>query len=183
MEVPYPETPVSTPGPEDEPWLQPMSKRLRRHRGAWTMPMNLTPMIDVVILLLAFFIMVSRFTRPEGTLAAELPAPRQGAAAGDQVPREPIRVVVRQEVGEAGGCFATIERLHPEPIPIAALAAALTRICQTTPGYDLETPVLLQAGDDVIWDHVVNAYNAATLAQFKHILFAQPGPAVSERKP
>ena len=55
---------------------------------------------------------------------------------------------------------------------MSALPAALTRI-RTMEGFnDSRVPVYLLAGDEVAWDHVVNAYNAAMAAQYERIFFA-----------
>jgi hypothetical protein len=53
-----------------------------------------------------------------------------------------------------------------------ALVNALLKIRDMNVGFDEQAPVHLIAGDDIAWDHVVNAYNAAFAAQFTRIYFA-----------
>lgn len=147
------------------------SKRRRRaRRKAWTMSLNLTPMIDLVFLLLFFFLTVSRFSAREGTLPAQIPA--RAAAVSAEVPRTPIRVRLEAEPGNPQVCRAIIERFNDSPMPMSELAGALQKIREMNVGFDEQTPVHLAAGDDVVWDHVVNAYNAAFAAEFTKIYFA-----------
>jgi len=132
--------------------------------------LNLTPMIDVVFLLLFFFLVVSRFRMTEGMLPAQLPAGT--TAVSTDVPRTPIRIRLLADPKTPMTCHVSIDRFHEAPMEFATLAGTLRHIRDNTPGFDSDTPVYLLAGDDVIWDHVVNAYNAAMTAQYEKILFA-----------
>jgi biopolymer transport protein ExbD len=134
-----------------------------------SLALNLTPMIDIVFNLLFFFLVCSRFGTLEGMLPAELPG--HGAATQIEVPRTPIRIRLVAEEASPGTCRITIDRFHESPLPISALRPALEKI-QQEPGFDSETPVHLLATDDVAWDHVVNAYNAALAARYERIFFA-----------
>jgi biopolymer transport protein ExbD len=149
--------------------------RYGRRRPVWVLTLNLTSMIDVVFLLLFFFLATSHFTRPEGTLPADLPT-RAAAGPAVEVPRTPI--YVRMSVGPAGpqACRLTVDRFHPSPLPAGELAGTLQKIRQEIPGFDGRTPVYLVADERVPWDYVVNAYNAALLAQFEKIYFAGAKP-------
>ena len=127
-------------------------------------------MIDVVFNLLFFFLVVSRFAPPEGMLPAHLPARGVGPAA--EIPRTPIRVRFAADAGSADGCRVIIDRFNEDPMPIGRLAAALKTIRESRQGFDSRTPVHLLAGDNVAWDDVVNAYNAALAAEYERIFFA-----------
>ncbi len=146
------------------------SSRYSRRRPSWAMTLNLTSMVDLVFLLLFFFLAATRFTRPEGTLPADLPG-QQAAAANIEIPRTPISIRLAPAPGDAPGCRLTVDRFHPEPLPLADLAPALERIRNEVPGFDGRTPVHLVADDTVPWDSVVNAYNAALFAGFERIYF------------
>lgn len=143
-----------------------------RRRGGWVMSLNLTPMIDTVFNLLFFFMIVSRFGAIEGLLPAPLPA-RTGAAqvAVAEIPRTPLRVRLQATSG-ASPCRVTIDRFGENGVELRGLAAALEQIRTSAPGFDADAPVYLLAGDDVAWDHVVNAYNAALTAQYRKVFFA-----------
>jgi biopolymer transport protein ExbD len=149
--------------------------RFARSRSTWTMSLNLTSMIDVVFLLLFFFLASSRFTPSEGTLAADLPA-RGPAIAGVSVPRIPIYIRFAADASVPEGCRMTIDRFHPTPLPTGELATTLEKIRDDVPGFDGQTPVYLVADDGVPWDFVVNGYNAAMFARFEKIYFAGTKP-------
>jgi len=147
-----------------------LSDRLKRRRSAWGMSLNLTPMIDVVFLLLFFFLTVSRFRATEGMLPARLPG--QPAGVSTEIPRTPIRIRFLADPTSPGTSRVTIDRFRESPLPISALAAALTEVRENQPGFGTDTPVWLLAGDDVSWDDVVNVYNAALTAHYEKIFFA-----------
>ena len=150
---------------------RPFSARYRRGRPAGVMSLNLTPMIDVVFLLLFFFLTVSRFRAAEGMLPAQLPT-QATAAVSTEIPRTPIRVRFVTNAASPDTCLVSIDRFNESPTPISQLSTALKAIQNPEQGFDAYTPVHLLAGDDVAWDHVVNAYNAALAAQYEKILFA-----------
>lgn len=134
------------------------------------MSLNLTPMIDIVFLLLCYFLMMSQFRTPEGVLPARLPAIQGGVAA--EIPRTPIRVRFMPDADSPARCKVTIDDFNDSPLEIGLLAGRLRHIRQQVPGFDANTPVHLLAGDNVAWDHVVNAYNAALAADYVKIFFA-----------
>jgi len=152
------------------PRLASSLRRRGRRGGSLTLSLNLTPMIDVVFLLIFFFLTVSRFGASEGMLPARLPA--RGAVPAAEVPRTPIYVRLVAPAQPGGLARVTIDRFQVTPIPLAALLAKLASIRDEVPGFDGNTPVILVAGDEVPWDDVVNAYNAAIAAEYRKVLFA-----------
>jgi len=143
-----------------------------RKGNGGAMTLNLTPMIDVVFLLLFFFLAVTRFGTQEGTLPADLPA--QAGQARVEVPRAPIRIRFQADTSNTESCFVTIDTLHDTPMPISELLPELRRLRAETPGFDdAGAPVHLYATEGVRWDHVVNAYNAGLAADYERIYFVE----------
>lgn len=95
---------------------------------------NFTPMIDVVFLLLVFFMMISRFGGPEG-----MPLALSGGGEGWQ---GPPRLVT---VGADGVA------LNGQPLAPEALAAALTPLMQAP-----TDPVVVQAAPGVPLQRLVS---------------------------
>ncbi len=150
---------------------EPLRPRLRSRLPVLRMSLNLTPMIDVVFNLLLFFLVLSRFEPREGMLPARLPSDA-AAAPATELPRTPVRVRLAADPASPADCRVTIDRFNESPMPFRALGPALRRIRLQEPGFDHLTPVHLIADDDVAWDHVVNAYNAALAAEYERIFFA-----------
>jgi biopolymer transport protein ExbD len=146
--------------------------RRRRFRGGEVMSLNLVAMIDIVFLLLIFFLLQMRFHQPEGILPSRLPQTQGAAAMPSEVPISPLRVVVRQTGPGPADYDIRIDRMPP-PVPrnFGDLATQLKQV-QATDGYSDETPVVIMPLGRVKWDHVVNAYNAAVRAAYKNIHFA-----------
>ena len=146
-----------------------------RGKGGYGMSLNLTPMIDIVFLLLFFFLAASRFQSAEGTLAARLPS--RGPVAVE-VPRTPIRVHLASEPGplNTASVRATVDRHGDEPLAMSRLTDVLAELRAGAVGFDADTPVHLIAGEDLAWDHVVNGYNAALSAGFRRIYFVTAAP-------
>jgi len=150
-----------------------VSFRRRNRKKPYTITLNLTAMIDTIFNLLFLFIIISRFGALEGMLPAKLPVRvAKTAVAGAEVPRMPIRISLLPDPHDPSGCRVTIERFSHGSLKLNGLADALRGIRDAANGFDRSTPVHLLARDDVAWDHVVNAYNAAMAAEFKRIYFA-----------
>jgi len=141
-----------------------------RYKRPWHPTLNLTPMIDTVFNLLFFFMVASRFGAIEGLLPAKLPV-HTGAAQANAVPRMPLRIHLVPDAKQADRCNITIDRFQEKPLAIGQLPKVLQKIRHEQSGFDSDTPVYLMAADDVAWNHVVNAYNAALTADYEKIFF------------
>ncbi|MEK6797473.1 MAG: biopolymer transporter ExbD [Planctomycetota bacterium] len=128
------------------------------------------PMIDLSFLLLIFFMTTTRFAQPEGLLSSRMQA---RASSGVALPFSPI-VIRLTATGPADADVAlAVDRFEGAPQALPKLPDFLRSI-QTQPGFDRDTPVVLVGADEVRWDHVVGAWNAALRAGFKSIAFAEP---------
>lgn len=134
-----------------------------------TIAVNLAPMIDVTFLLLIFFLVTTTFERAEGILSSELPA--TDASAATPLPISPI--VVRLTPDGVTGCTILVDGLDFIPEDFAQLVDVLKSV-QRQPGFDVQTPVVIVAEQNVRWDHVVECWNAALRAGCKRIAFAEP---------
>ncbi len=144
-------------------------RRKRAPREGTVLTLNLAPMIDVVFLLLIFFIATTTFKRAEGLLPSRLP--RQGAFAGQVAePITPIVIHVQQTGDGPTDYTIRVEHFVNAPTTFNELATFLSDI-QTNPGFDDQTPVVIHATPDVIWNHVVGCWNAAVRAGCRRISF------------
>lgn len=91
---------------------------------------NMTPMIDVVFLLIIFFLVSSHLVRQETQMELSLPV----AASGDEDPQEPApRITIN--VDENGTLWVAGQRLRPKELDVQ-LKAALEK-----QGEDLEVRI------------------------------------------
>ncbi len=150
------------------------SFRRRNRKIPYVISLNLTAMIDTIFNLLFLFIVISRFGAQEGMLPAKLPARVTQAAVAPAlaVPRMPLRIRLTPDLSGPAGCRITIDRFYENGVALKELPDALRAIRNGGNGFDGNTPVHLLARDDVSWDYVVNAYNAAMTAEFSKIYFA-----------
>lgn len=106
-------------------------------------------MVDVVFLLIVFFVLVSQLTRTERT-PIELPS-----LSGDLLRPSPVRERVVVHVEPDAARIGT-ERYALDPAGRAGLAAALRTILDTTPG----ASVILRAPRDAPFAHVSEVLGA-----------------------
>jgi len=155
---------------QDSQYETPRKRRIRSRK----MQLMMTPMIDVVFLLLIFFIMATEFKKPEGLMAAELPE-LDNKPQTVELPRNPIRIKLRGGSSDPNDFdLPTIEVegvFEESPTNFDELAAKLLYLRTQTEYNDPETPVFLQPSFRVDWLFVAQAYDAVLRAGYRNISF------------
>ncbi len=149
---------------------RPSARRGRTGRPP-AIALNMAPMIDMTFLLFSFVLVTSTFERPEGILASDMP--RQGGESVVALPLSPIVIRIQQAGSGEQDYRIQVDRFTNPPTSFAELPDFL-RAVQREPGFDVETPVVIVADEDVRWDHVVSCWNAVLLGGCKNIAFAAP---------
>ncbi len=142
---------------------------------------NMTPMIDIVFQLLAFFIMTLKIVQPEGDFDVRMPLGAAAAAAPDEEQIPPIRI--RLTAGESGlggismngSPVASFEELQERVIALVGLDSGPNSIAD-------KTEVELDCDEQLPYEHVVNAISAVSgtvqdgqiIVLVKKIKFAPP---------
>lgn len=134
-----------------------------RPRSRHQADINLTPLIDVVFLLLIFF-MVSTTFKDESRLRVQLPN-AQGEAVPAQEP-DIIRILIDRE-----GVFEINNETLPES-GTGALAQRLSNVLATMQGQRSERSVLIQADAQTSHQAVMTALDAARRAGLTRVAFA-----------
>jgi len=129
---------------------------------------NVTPLIDVMFLLLLFFLLTTVFRVDEGTIPGTLPKiPGSGAAEVDRDlglnvyvrPLGEAGVSASYEVGNGGEVIMDPQQLYARlASPMPLLDARRSQV-----------PVTIRARSDVRWQFVLEAFNQATRAKFQKI--------------
>lgn len=119
---------------------------------------NLTPMIDVVFLLLLFFMVSTSFIR-ESSLKVDLPE-ASGQALAEQ--ETPIDIIIRAN-GEV--------LVNDTPIAVAT-RDALRDLLKTTAGDNADPHIIISADANAEYQHIVTAMDAAQLLGFTRLTLA-----------
>jgi len=125
-------------------------------------------MIDIVFLLLVYFLCTASFQQPEQVLPT--PLPPAGSATYKPTPEEIELGMVRIELEQRGE--RPLIRINGRPCPdMDQLRQRLAAIAAAAP----DLPVVLDIAPEVMIEHVVGAYEAALAAGLKRINFAASG--------
>jgi len=133
-------------------------------------------MIDVIFLLLTFFVLTAKFRTPEQFLPIYLPTAE--AAVERFGPIEPLIISIS---GEEVGCLVEIGGLESLRIEGAHYADGLVGFANKLADVlslqkrTASDPVELRCDDNVRWDHLVKIYNVLQAAGISNITFQMTG--------
>jgi len=144
-----------------------VSIRKKRGRAKASLQLPLTPMIDVVFQLLIYFLLTA-FIPPEGRIPGTLP--RLGAPAEPTaVDLRPIRILIRPtDVTRRSVSYEIQGTSEPIEEP-AVLYERLLGRRESLGARGNEVPIIIVPRQDVKWSFVLEAFNQAVRARFKHI--------------
>jgi len=147
-----------------------------RKRKAGTIGLNLTSMIDVVFLLLIYFMVATEFKTAEESFPMDMPMRQHGQTI--TLDDEPLVILVES----AGTKLEDIRvRLEGPWDPIASLAelSSFLRSNKATGfgrnGLFAEShPILLKPTGSTRWEHAIAAYNVVVNAKYTNISLDEP---------
>lgn len=148
--------------------------RARRRRQQARIGLNLTAMIDVVFLLLIYFMAATEFKQGEEIYRLDLP--RRGAPADPFVlPRDPLRIVL---ASTGPVCRIRLPGPYAQPASFQALHGFLVenrRTAGTVGGlFEADHPIIIEPTGTTRWEHAMEAFNAAVRARYTNVTFAPP---------
>lgn len=161
--------------------LQAWRRRRRRQRMP-AISLSMTAMIDVVFLLLIYFMVATDFRMGEGMFRVEVPA-REGAGAPDpfRLDDEPLRIIVHST--GLGPAMYTLRLDGPYPQPrtfddlhefLASTQVNVENVASRGALFRPEHPIIIQPSRSTRWEHAIEAFNAAARARYSNITFAKP---------
>ena len=154
-----------------------MRARSSRRRPA-RLGLNLTSMIDVVFLLLVYFMAVTEFKLGEEVYRLDLP--QRGIAADPfELPLDPIRITVTSV-----GSDEYVLRLSG-PVAAGVRPATFRQLFEFLRGnrradraagglFETDHPIIVEPTGRTSWAHAMGAFNAAIRARYTNITFASP---------
>ena len=156
------------------------SERKFNRRSSWRPTLNLTSMIDVVFLLLVYFMVATEFKQAEVIERLDLPN-RLGAGVADpfEVPDHPVVITVtsqdtdsRRATVEAGFTIG-VEGSFPQPTTPEVLTMLLSERRMGGAGgrglWPEDHPIVLRPAPGTDWEHVVRTFDATARAGYNNI--------------
>lgn len=153
----------------DEQIVHHVSTRKKRKKGVGgeDMQLQMTSMIDVVFLLLIYFVITANFTIDEGTLVATMP----GNSSQDR-PEDDLDPPMNIELTSAddGVTYAIV--VNGERITNATALGVYLKNRVATANMAKDDIVQIKPQGVVRWQHVVNVFNACVTAELESVGFA-----------
>ena len=144
----------------------------KRHSPVAIRP-PMTSMIDVVFLLLLFFLLACQFRADEGQITANLPCINDGPAP------TPICVILRPV---ESGVLIRVQHSDVVLVDVAEFYEYLIQMKRRHDDEAGEVPVYIKPVSGVQWDYVVDAFNQAVRAGYKRIGFAPSEMTEAQRE-
>ena len=145
----------------------------RRRRSAARIGLNLTAMIDVVFLLLTYFMAATEFKLGEEIYRLDLP---QRGSVFD-LPREPLHIIVWST-----GSGRSMIRLEGPAVPPVTDFDELYRLLRDNRRgdglgglFEPDHPIIIEPRGTAQWEHAMEAFNAAARSRYTNVSFAPPG--------
>lgn len=135
---------------------------------------NMTPMVDLVMCLLIFFMLSSTFAVTEQLLRNQVPNLAGLSPTGTSSPIPAVvQRVTMQRMGKTGVLVTAFETVAPHPGDVAGLTAFF-RQARLRVNSDLQ--ILLCPDRDVPWSDVIRVYDALSAAGYQQVAFTNhPG--------
>lgn len=153
------------------------ARRRFSRRGPARLSVSFTPLIDVVFLLLLYFLLVAQFKTKEELFELDLPRDASAETARDPfaLPIEPIRIRV-ESTGDGRHDFIirSDDPFVGSPESLEALDVAMKQ--GRTPVLIAEQIVLVQPTPGTRWEHALAIINAIKRAGFRRVHFLEPSP-------
>jgi len=148
-------------------------RRARKKAGTPMTNPPLTPLIDVFLFLIIFFLLSCQFHQYEGTIPANLPKTGTGLEATGEVALQPVRVTLTPDgektvkirmSGPVLGGARDVETMLDLYGNLADLRARHGAVAQ-----GLKRPIIIHPVPGVRWGFVVDAFNQAVRAGFTEV--------------
>jgi biopolymer transport protein ExbD len=135
----------------------------------------MTPLIDVVFLLLMYFLLTARFFGPERSMEVAPPSDVTEVRSSDpySLPSRPITILVRS-VGEGAEDVALGS--DSSLVPSVGSLDGLTSVLIDARGRDLgdDQRFLVRCTPGSRWEHAMRALHAIRVAGFEKVRLAEP---------
>ncbi len=133
----------------------------RARRGGGSDDLQVAPLIDIVFLLLTYFIFTISLSTIEGLLPSELALGSDVKESKQDLKQDEKRLIIRVvQTGRNAQYFL-------DDIPVSDFSVVSDRLAGTPP----DTLVILDAGANVAYEHVIRLYNLCLRRKIEHVVF------------
>ncbi|MEM9084254.1 MAG: biopolymer transporter ExbD [Planctomycetota bacterium] len=144
--------------------------RRARRRPVSMIALNLASMIDVVFLLLMYFLLITQFARPESAFATRPPA-EQTVSDPFTLPTPPVWIAVRSISREPNDFAIVVES------PVLAGVSSPAELTDAARGargsiYSDSQIFVIRPEGDTAWEHALAVFNAVRAAGYERVRFA-----------
>jgi biopolymer transport protein ExbD len=126
---------------------------------------QIAPMVDVVFMLIIFFMLSAAVTSRELELGMTLPGPRPGPF--ENIPPPPIELAIRED---GTVLFNELEVGRPGDTKLAGLETRLRRAVEL---FGQRQPVIIEPAPSALHGRVVEVVDCCATAQVKALAFAR----------
>lgn len=128
---------------------------------------NMTPLVDVVMVLLIFLMLVGKFGAPNRYLVSDMPISSSGAASApvdpNEIPKEPVVITVTSPYKGKFTAFAgTITSSDPADLSAKVEGLIKAKLAAGTAMKDIQ--VYIKPARNVRYNNVVDVYSAIVSA-------------------
>ena len=145
-------------------------KRVRQQRR--DEPPNLTPVVNVAMVVLVVFMLTASFIEPQPYMQSRVALLEQGGQSAYTAADEPLRVSVDVDPQTPSQFTATVggDRTADDA-QLRAIFQARADALASIDADLAETQVEISPQSAVVWQHLLTVYQAAQLAGFSNITF------------
>lgn len=150
-------------------FAEPITKR----RPSEEMELNVIPLIDVLFLLMIFFVIGGTFQASEGVLISRMFQSQRGVGGASTLPPMPLSPIVLEFTAQAGNPGDYLVRVRGSERGlknVEGLAVEMQRLMESD-AFDADTPVVLACDDVILWEIVAEGWNAVLRAGFRDVAF------------
>ncbi len=145
-------------------------KKFKPRKSNFSSQARLVPLIDVVFLLLIFFIMTVNFRQQEGFMSAELPAESSSSVISEV---EPFQILV--STLDDGNCRIAFAGqaviIDKQEDDFSDFSDTLKRVMAQR-RRNQQDPVMLIDSASTSWQHMMNVYDALLSMNHQNIIFS-----------
>jgi biopolymer transport protein ExbD len=166
---------------EEDRVIERFTARKRRRRERPRIALNLTAMIDITFLLLVYFMTATQFRLGEEVYRLDLPDRRAESQPRDpfELDEEPLRIAIATTGPGLHAYRIQVAGPYLQPRSFDELFEFLDRrrIGSGTTGglFEPEHPIIIEPTRTTMWQHALEAFNAAARAHYTNVTLGAPG--------